>query len=346
VLIKSIAASLGSRRVSNNEVLEIIKERSTNYEGNLNTAIRFISSLLHKSGLVERRWCDKNETPMDHLAIVTKKILSESNLKPNEIDLLIYVGIGRGFLEPGNSHMVAKAFGFNAAQCFDVVDACMSWIRALHIVDNMFKSGVYRNAVVINAEFNMLENGPLFPKNFSLSNKQQIYYTFPSFSIGEAATATLLSPEEPDNFDFHFLTKPIFSDLCTVPLVGFKKYCEPNDFIGANGPGQFTSFGIELHKAGWDPSIEIYKRMIAKNPEPKQIFVHASSKKEWNDVGKVIGINEKIHHIYPETGNLVSASVPTAIVNAVDNNIIQKGDQIALWIGSAGLSVNATNLVF
>ena len=45
----------------------------------------------------------------------------------------------------------------------------MSWARALHLVDSLFKSGAYRNAIIINAEFNMMDNSP-FSKNFALSH--------------------------------------------------------------------------------------------------------------------------------------------------------------------------------
>ena len=345
MLIKSIASSLGSRRVTNDEVLSLIEQHSTEYEGNIKRATRLISKLLEKSGLEERRWCDRHELPLDHVAKAANKALSECYLRHSQIDLLIYVGIGRGFLEPGNSHMIANALGFENAQCFDIVDACMSWIRALHVVDNLFKSGAYRNAIIINAEFNMTENGPLFPKNFALKNEAQIYHTFPSFSIGEAATATLLVPKEPDNFEFNFITRPDLSDLCTIPLNGFEEFCHPNQLIGANGIGQFTSYGIDLHKYGQHELIKLYKNMLQKY-DIKYIFVHASSKKEWEMCGEAIGVEDKIHHIYPFTGNLVSASIPAAIADAIDHGKLDRRDGIALWVGSAGMSFNVTQFVY
>jgi len=208
MIIKSIAASLGSRRVSNDEVIVLIEAHSIAYQGDLRRATRLIRKLLELSGLEERRWCDRHEQPLDHVAMATNNALSACYLTPPLIDLLIYVGIGRGFLEPGNSHMIVNALGFHKAQCFDIVDACMSWARGLHLVDSLFKSGAYRNAIIINAEFNVIENGPFFPRNFALKNEEQIYYTFPSYSIGEAATATLLIPKEPENFAFNFPPPP------------------------------------------------------------------------------------------------------------------------------------------
>ncbi|WP_208108597.1 3-oxoacyl-[acyl-carrier-protein] synthase III C-terminal domain-containing protein [Candidatus Thiosymbion oneisti] len=346
MIIKSIAASLGSRRVSNDEVIELIKEHSTAYQGNIKRATRLIRKLLEISGLEERRWCDRHEQPLDHVAMATNQALSECYLTPSLIDLLIYVGIGRGFLEPGNSHMIANVLGFHKAQCFDITDACMSWARALHLVDSLFKSGAYKNAIIINAEFNMIENGPLFPRNFALKNEEQIYYTFPSYSIGEAATATLLIPKEPENFAFSFSTRPDLADLCTIPMNGYEDFCHPNELIGANGPLQFTSFGIDLHKSGQDESIAVYKAMAKNKKQVDKIFVHASSKKEWDLYGQAIGVADKIHHIYPLTGNLVSASIPAAMVDAIKSDHLKRHERVALWVGSSGMSFNATHFVF
>jgi hypothetical protein len=182
MLIKNVAASLPSRVVTNDEVVDMIRFHSTEYEGDIDRATRTIKTLLDRSGLVNRRWCGTHESPIDHVAMATRKVLSETYLKPEHIELFIFVGIGRGFLEPGNSHMMASTLGFVNAECFDVVDACMSWTRAMSIIDSLFKSGQYRNAMIVNAEFNMLAGGPLYPGNFALKNKAQIEYTLPSFT--------------------------------------------------------------------------------------------------------------------------------------------------------------------
>jgi 3-oxoacyl-[acyl-carrier-protein] synthase III len=277
--------------------------------------------------------------------MATRRALDSTYLRKPHIELLVYVGVGRGFLEPGNSHMMANALGFNNAQCFDVVDACMSWIRALSLVDSLFKTGAYKNALIINAEFNMFENGPLYPANYALTSEEQLPYTFPSFTIGEAATATLLLPKLNDNFEFHFSTRPDLSSLCTIPLEGYTEFCHPEAGIGKNDVLRFTSFGEALHKEGHDEAIRIF-RALRRQPPFKQVFVHASSKKEWDKFGAEVRVEDKIFHVYPYTGNLVSASIPTAIDAAVQKHQVRRGDRLALWAGSAGMSFGAASFTF
>jgi 3-oxoacyl-[acyl-carrier-protein] synthase III len=345
MLIKNVAVSLPSRIVTNDEVADMIRFHSTGYDGDIDRGIRTIKTLLDRSGLVNRRWCDSHESPIDHVAMATRKALSETYLRPEHIELFIYVGIGRGFLEPGNSHMMASTLGFINAECFDVVDACMSWTRAMSIIDSLFKCGQYRNAMIVNAEFNMLAGGPLYPGNFALKNQAQIEYTLPSFTIGEAATATLLVANEPDNFDFAFRGKPQVSDLCTIPIPGYEGFCHPSERIGKNGDMRFTSFGHELHKNSDELSA-----VLAKLPIPKKdidiVFTHASSKAAWHGYGEKAGIEDKMYHIYPETGNLVSASIPAAIAMAKESGELKRGDRVLCWVGSAGMSFNVSSFRF
>lgn len=346
MIIKGIAASLPERRVTNEEVIDLVRHYSAKtFSGDLDHTLKVLLHLLKRSGLIERRWCDRHESPIDHVAIAVREAMQPSDIGPEDVELLIYVGVGRGFLEPGNSHMIANALGFCNAHCFDVVDACMSWVRALHLVDSLFKVGVYKNAVVLNAEFNMVRNGPLFPGNFSLSSADQLAHTFPTYTIGEAATATLLLPQEPENFSFEFLTRPDLSALCTIPLEGSQGFCNSDERIGKNAVLRFTSFGEALHREGHSDAIRVFRK-LRNAPDADVILVHSSSKKEWEQFGAETGVADKIHHIFPKTGNLVSASVPTAIDDAVRMGKLNRGDRTVFWLGSAGMSFNATSCIF
>ncbi len=345
MIIKSIAASLPSRIVTNDDMIDIIREQSTEYEGDLERMLKITRRFLHQSGLQQRHWCDHHELPIDHVAKATRAVLDDCYLRRSHIELLIYVGVGRGFLEPGNSHMMANALGFDNAQCFDIVDACMSWVRALQLVDSLFKSGSYRNALIINAEFNASGAGPLNSNRFSINKEEDLLYTFPTFTIGEAATATLLVPKTPENFEFYFSSRADLSDLCTIPLNGYEEFCHPNEKIGMNGPLQFTSYGIELHSHAKKETISIFRKMSNKD-SISVVFVHASCITEWNQAAKDIGVEEKLYHIYQDTGNIVSASIPVAMHDAINSGSLNRGDRIVFWVGSAGMSFSATRLIY
>ena len=316
MIIENVAASFPARKISNEEVVDLVSFHSKDFDGDLHKTLRVVKTLLDRSGLITRNWRAKGERPIDHVANAVRSALQGTGLQPRDIDLFIYVGIGGGFREPANSYMVAKSLGIVRAECFDVIDACMSWTRAVSLVDSLFKTGQYRNAMVVNAEFNMTEGGPLFPANFSLKGHEQLEYVLPSYTIGEAATATLLLPDRPENFRFTFHSKPELADLCTIPMEGFEGFCELTDNVGKLGVGRFSAMGAALHHHLGPELPQLLTKVGLTGQEPDIVFTHSSSSTEWHRVGEENGFAHKIFHTYPYTGNVVSASIPVALAQA------------------------------
>ena len=59
-----------------------------------------------------------------------REAIREGGIALSDIDLIIFCGVGRGFLEPANAIFVAKALGLEC-DAFDVGEACMSGVRSL-----------------------------------------------------------------------------------------------------------------------------------------------------------------------------------------------------------------------
>jgi acyl-CoA:acyl-CoA alkyltransferase len=346
MIIEAVAASFPNRRVTNDEVVELVRQYSCGFEGDLDKMLRVVRTLLDRSGLVTRNWRAPGERPIDHLATAVGDALAESGLRPESIDLLVYVGIGGGFREPGNSYMVAKTLGMTRAQCFDIVDACMSWTRAVSLVDSLFQTGRFRNAMVVNAEFNLTEGMAGFPQNFAVRDLDQLNYLLPSYTIGEAATATLLLPKEPDNFSIAFVSRPDLADLCMIPTAGYQGFYEVNEVVAALGEGRFTARGTELHDWLAEEMPALIRAAGAYPEQADVVFTHSSSTPAWSGIGRRYGFEDRIFHIYPENGNVVSASIPAAMALARKAGKLARGDQVMCLMGSAGMSFALGKFVF
>lgn len=343
--IESVQAIFPKKRVANDFILNLIREQSkSHYKGDLEVDISKIGSVLKMTGAEYRHMLDKEENAMPLIREAFHRALDESGWKKNDIDLLIYVGVGRGFLEPGGSYITAQALGLRNVHCFDVVDACMSWLRATYIVSHFLASQAYKKVVIINAEFNWRLYG--FPEILKLTGREQLEWTFPAFTIGEAATVTLLSNAEAP-WKFHFSSHPELADLCTIPSKGYEIYTDyPSERLAKNGPNRFTSYGKELHKTGFTYAIEVAQQLKIPPEEIDIVFTHASSKREWDNMGKALKWDDKIYHIFQETGNIVSASVPAAIALAQAGGRLKRGDRVVCWVGSAGMSFGVASFVF
>ncbi|MEV0544303.1 3-oxoacyl-[acyl-carrier-protein] synthase III C-terminal domain-containing protein [Nocardia salmonicida] len=345
--LRSVAAGLPSRTVTNADILRMIAEHSSGgFEGNLDETLRVIEGLLRYTGSAERRWLAAGERPIELLRNATKTALEQAEVQAGEVDLLIYTGIGRGFIEPGGAYHCATALGLGEPDCFDIIDACMSWTRAVQVAESLMRAGRYRTAVIVNAEFSLRMGGMVFPHLFTLSNQEALASIFPAYTLGEAATATVLSADDDEPWDFRFVSRPDLAPLCNVTLPGYEGFCEPSDKLAANGVGYFSSFGAEMHEVGMVEALGVFRSLDVDPEKVSALFTHASSKRHWQMMADSVGLGEAIHHVYPTTGNLVSASVPTAMASAIATGALQRGERAVGWVGSAGMSFGAFSFVY
>ena len=337
--LAGVKAVIPSRTVDNQAIKSMVADQSAAVlKDQLQAALKRIHFYLTYSAAERRQWLADGEAPFDLLEKAIEGALSQASAKRSQVELIVYTGVDRGFLEPAMAYMVGAAFGMSHAHCFDVVDACMSWTRAAFIVSNLLAAGQYKNALIVNCECSMRYGGPVNPGCFRLSSAEEVEWNFPAYTVGEAASATFFEQDKSRPWEFHFWSGAEHSDLCSLPLDGFDRYCRPSPRIGRNGPNRFTSFGSDLFRAATRPAVEVFKRLSVPRDEIKAIFPHAATKRGWWDIGMELGVAEKIRFVYPQYGNLVSASVPTAIAEAWSDGAIRESDTLAGWVASAGIS--------
>jgi 3-oxoacyl-[acyl-carrier-protein] synthase III len=347
--IESVKLSLPSKLITNENILTYIKENSSEISTDkLDQIISHVKLLLRASGSKNRYWRDTHDSPIKLLKDAYQRAMKDVNWKNDDIDLLVYVGVGRGFLEPGGAYTVAQSLGLNNVICFDLLDACMSWARAVEIIHNYFQLGKYKKAIIVNAEFSIYEYS--YPDLYHVTDEEKLNSCFPAYTVGEAATVTLLSNENPEPWEFHFSSRPDLADLCTIPLPDFKLFTDsPSEKMGKNGTLLFTSYGLELHNFGFDEGVNIFNQLAISKTNKQKInivFTHASSTTAWKQIGKEVGVDEKIYDIYSKTGNLVSASVPAAMALAFEEGKLKRGDNVVCWVASAGMSFGVFNFCF
>jgi len=345
--IESIAVKIPTKKVTNDTIMDMIEEHSPNVSKvTLKAYQRMVMHMLKKSGARDRyiRDLTKNEKPSDFIREAIQEVLDNSGVDKKDIDLIIYCGIGKGFIEPANAYFYAKMFHMEA-QCFDITDACMSWIRSLEIAHQFLQTGRYRNILIVNGEFNAYEHG--YPELFEIKDLKQIKYTFPTYTIGEASSATLLTASD-DKWSFDFISKPQYADLCTIPHENYADFVDDTPKLGLSGTHKFVSFGQEMINHATKYLQELVKAVVQSYDHPDIYFPHAATSTAYLLGGVDLGIaKEKMYtEVFPAYGNLVSASVPAGIRRALDEKRMKRGDKVVLFPASAGMVYGVVQFAF
>ena len=344
--IDSVGVRIPSKKVTNDDILRLLEEHSNGVSKLvLKTYQRMVKGLFNVAGSEVRymRDAEKNEKASELIFGAMTDALQKANLTKDDIDLLIYCGVGKGFLEPANAYFYAQKLGMSAS-CFDIVDACMSWIRALEISYEFFRGGRYKHIMIVNGEFNSHHG---LPDNFKVKNLRQIEYTFPTYTIGEAASATIVSPSE-QKWEFAFKSVPELADLCTIPLDGYDDFVEPNQRIGKNGLHNFVSYGKELFDAARLYLAPLVKQLVKDLSEPDIYFPHAASDAAYLTASKDHGLplEKMFAKVFPNFGNLVSASIPVGIDMALKEGRLKRGHKVVFCPASAGMVYGAVKFAF
>lgn len=333
-----------SRRVGNDELIEAVRKASAPHlpPRQIEKVVARMRSLFRLAGSKYRRHRHDDERASDFAVRAAKEALEKAELLPKEIDLLIYVGVGRGWVEPGMSNYFTDALKLHNATCFDLLDACLSWMRALHVAHHFLKNGVYKNIMVLNAEFNITE----FTDN-AIRSLDELEYRFAQFTIGESATATILSKsDEADEPYFQFKTDASLHGLCKIPLPQIAQY-SGTEMCPSLAPLVFFAYSAELFKAARKMIVECYKGSRELRSRAFDIaFAHSASKSLIERLDKDLGFNGRTVNVFEEFGNTVSASIPTAMCWAIEHGRLKRGMKMMHVMGSAGFSVGFAHLAY
>jgi 3-oxoacyl-[acyl-carrier-protein] synthase III len=134
--------------------------------------------------------------------------------------------------------------------------------------------------------------------------------------------------------------------LCGIVTEGWEGYLGYSDKLARNGPRRFWAFGSAMRKEGMPEAIKIFKQLSIPIENIKVVFPHASSKTDWDEAAKKLGIKHLLYHIYPRYGNVVTASVPAGIALAIKEGKIERGNTLVGWVGSSGMSFAAYSFIY
>jgi 3-oxoacyl-[acyl-carrier-protein] synthase III len=342
--LDSVKLVLPSRGLTNDEVVALVREQSAAvYRGDLERLVARVGALLHRSGAVHRYWLAPGEETLTLVARAVQQAVDAAGCGIADVDLLICAGVDRGFVEPANAYLIAQALDLGRVACFDVVDACNGWTRAIQLLFALFRTGAYRRALIINSEFPMFDGGPIYPRLFGLRDRKELAWSFAGYTLGEGVTATVLSAVSDGDWEFHGSSRPDLADLSTLPLPGYERYRRASARIARNGVGQFAAFSGAMFAEAIGEVGRLFERLKVPTNEIRAIFPHGATRRSWDQGARWLGVRHLMYHTYPRYGNLVSASIPAGLATAIDNGELRRGDRVVICGASAGMSFSASS---
>ena len=283
-----------------------------------------------RTGIKERRLVSGNESAIDLGINAAKKALEKSNIKPEDIEIIIVASSAPPQLYPAIGCRIQAALGIpNNIPAFDITAACSGLIYALSIARGYIASGMYKNILIVATD-----------NNSRLLNWED---RTASILFGDGAGAMVVTASEDgidDIISLDIRADGSIGDLISLQLSG--KNCplvEPNDekpqFIQMNGKEVYRFVARVLP--------EYVEQLIAnagmKNEDIDYLIPHQANLRIIQAVQERLGYSdEKVVTNIKYYGNTSAASIPLALVESVEKGKVKLGSTAILTGFGAGMT--------
>ena len=278
-----------------------------------------------RTGMKERRI--SHVTSLELATVAAARAIACAGLTPADIDLIVYGSCSYDEQVPNTASGVQMALGASGAAAMDVNTACTSFLYGLTTATGMIRTGVVRNAVVIGVE--------LISRFMDWSNRNV------AVLFGDGAAAVVLQATDREEGMLGSVLGCDAEARATLRVRGF-------------GCG-YANRGISLGDTIWDfDGPQIFKRavkgmsdasakvMLACNVTAEQIDLvvpHQANLRIIEGVAKYAGVPmEKVMLTVQKYGNMSAATVPVALVEALEEGRIRPGATLLMPAFGGGLT--------
>jgi acyl-CoA:acyl-CoA alkyltransferase len=150
------------------------------------------------AGIVERRWWDEGTTFSEAAAMAGEKALAESGIDPSRAGLMINTSVTRQYLEPSAAVEIHHLMGLPASCLnFDLANACLGFVNAMHVAANMIDNGQIEYAVIVDAEDSRhTQERTIERLSRPDATSEQLFSQFATLTLGSGAAAMVLGPAD------------------------------------------------------------------------------------------------------------------------------------------------------
>jgi 3-oxoacyl-[acyl-carrier-protein] synthase-3 len=282
---------------------------NTALAGFLDTSDEWITS---RTGIRERRISHVPMTTLSHVA--SARALACAGVDPKELDLIVLGTCSGDEQVPNTASAIQLLLGASNAAAMDINTACTSFLYGLSSATAMVRTGVVRNALVIGVE------GITPYMDWSNRNVAVLF--------GDGAAAVVVQPSE----------EPL-----GVIAEKLGCYADARDTLRVRGMGTiYGNVGVQLGDTTWDfDGQEIFKRAVHGMAQASEsalqragiltkdvdlVVPHQANLRIIEAVAKRAGVAmEKVFVTVQRYGNMSSATVPVALVEALEEGRVQPG---------------------
>lgn len=299
-----------------------------------------IPKLSRKTGVSARHIAEEGETAFDLGLRACNKLIENHSIDTATIDAVVFCTQTPDYIMPYNAALLHGELGLRRdVRAFDISLACSGYTYCLDVARGMAATGAAQNILIVTADtYSKL----IHPGDRSVRTL---------FGDGAAATlTTATSAHERGVIDVSCGTYGLGADRFIVEAGGCRTprdiatrmpFHDANgnvrsrDHIRMDGLGVLSFFNSTIPQ-------DICSLLARNDLAPKDVtgyVFHQASEMAIGTLQKALKLEDgMVVRAFSDTGNLVSASIPTALARSIDDGRFKQGDLLVLSGFGVGLS--------
>lgn len=281
--------------------------------------------LQNVAGIHERRWWPDDVSFADAAAMAGERAIAASGVDRSRIGLMVNSSVCRENLEPSSAVAIHHALGLpTSALNFDLANACLGFVNAIHLAATMIDSGHIEYALVVDGESSRYTQETTIERlNRADSVVTDVFDEFATLTLGSGAAAMVLGPA-----DRHPEGHRVVAGVARAGTEHHQLCVGDMERMSTDTKGLLDA-GLDLAEAAW----------LAANAEHDwtqmdRYILHQVSSVHTTALCKRLGLDtERVPLTFPFLGNIGPASVPITL--ARESESLRAGDRVlCMGIGS------------
>lgn len=278
-----------------------------------------------RTGIAERRIATKETTASLGL-YAAQDALEVADVNPNDIDLIIVATSTPEYIFPATASLIQDQLGAANAGAFDLSAACSGFVYGLTLAAGMIRSGMHNNILVIGSE--------TFSKILNWKDRSTCIL------FGDGAGAVLVQGS--DEFG-GVLSTVLGSDgsggeLLEVPAGGSRNPASLETVMANMHTVRMN--GREVYRFATRIMVDATKDALQKANLPLSeldlLIPHQANTRIIDYAAKSLNLPpEKVFVNLEKYGNTSAASIPLALVEAIEAKRVNPGDHL-VFVGFGG----------
>jgi 3-oxoacyl-[acyl-carrier-protein] synthase-3 len=299
------------------------------------------------TGIVERRWWEPGYTLSQGATAAARKALEASNVRPEDVQVLIYAAVCREQFEPATACNVAAALGVSPdAAVYDLSNACLGVLNGIVDIANRIELGQVRAGLVVSCETAREINDATIDQMLQTRSMEVFRTSLATLTGGSGAVAVLVTDGSFGMQRRRLIggsnqAAPQHYGLCRW---GLTTAATLGDFLGENVlhyARQFMSTdSVAVLKFGVDLGLRTWKLFLGRlgwaADTVDKVICHQVGTPHRDTILKALGISrDKDYSTFEYLGNIGTVSLPLTAALAEEREFLCRGNRVGfLGIGS------------